>query len=69
MPEEDRGHENFTMDYFVDLTKAAVISKHIAGMCSEAADATYARHQDIQLWGTLPGSFIDFNVFQLLLVH
>lgn len=43
------------MDYFIDLSKSAVLSKHIAGMCSEASDATYTRHSDIQLWGTLPG--------------
>lgn len=55
-PEEDRGHENYTMDYFVDLSKSAVLSKHIAGMCSEASDATYTRHSDIELWGTLPGA-------------
>ncbi|GLV33049.1 out at first [Carabus blaptoides fortunei] len=55
-PEEDRGHDNFTMDYFVQLDRSSVISKHIAGTCSEAAEATYTRHVDIQQWAASPGA-------------
>lgn len=59
-PEEDRGHENYTMDFYVLLDRSAVISKHIAGMCSEAADSTYVRQADIQLWSALPGKYAPF---------
>lgn len=54
-PEEDRGLENFTMDVFVDVPRSAVISKHIVDLCSEAADATYTRRADIELWARQPG--------------
>ncbi|XP_046686622.1 out at first protein-like, partial [Homalodisca vitripennis] len=55
-PEEDRGRENFTMDLFVDVPRAAVISKHVPVLCAEAGDATYTRRVDIDLWSQLPGA-------------
>uniref|UniRef100_A0A1B6L0A5 Out at first protein n=1 Tax=Graphocephala atropunctata TaxID=36148 RepID=A0A1B6L0A5_9HEMI len=56
IPEEDRGRENFTMDLFVDVARAAVISKHVPALCAEAGDATYTRRVDIDLWSQMPGA-------------
>lgn len=56
-PEEDRGRENFTMDLFVDVPRAGVISKHVPVICAEAGDATYTRRADIDVWSQLPGEF------------
>lgn len=55
MPEEDRGRDNYTMDYFVDISRSGVISRHIATLCAEAANATYIRRQDLLLWASQPG--------------
>lgn len=54
-PEEDRGRENYTMDYAVILSQANVISPHIAEMCTEAADSSYTRYEDVQIWATQQG--------------
>jgi hypothetical protein len=54
-PEEDRGRENLTMELFVDVARAGVISRHVPALCAEASDATYTRRVDIDLWSQLPG--------------
>lgn len=54
-PEEDRGRDNYTMDYMVTLAHSSLISPHIIDMCLEAADSSYTRYEDIQLWSALQG--------------
>lgn len=54
-PEEDRGRENFTLDYTVILGQSSIISPHIADMCSEAVDSTYTRYEDVQIWSSSQG--------------
>lgn len=54
-PEEDRGRQNYTMDYTVDLTRSTVFSPHITELCSEAAEASFTRYEDVQLWATAQG--------------
>ncbi|XP_017771006.1 PREDICTED: out at first protein-like, partial [Nicrophorus vespilloides] len=49
-PEEDRGRENYTMNYSVDVTRAGIISPHIPEVCSEAIGNTYTRQEDVQMW-------------------
>ncbi|XP_029723182.1 out at first protein [Aedes albopictus] len=58
-PEEDKGKENYTMTGWVVLDRAAPISRHIAPLCSEAPDSTYARDVDLKAWAELPGSSIS----------
>lgn len=58
-PEEDRGKENYTMTGWVLLDRAVPISRHIAPLCSEAQDSTYARDVDLKAWAELPGSSIS----------
>uniref|UniRef100_A0A1B6DUF9 Out at first protein n=1 Tax=Clastoptera arizonana TaxID=38151 RepID=A0A1B6DUF9_9HEMI len=55
LPEEDRGRDNYTLDLFVDVARSSVISKHIAVLCSEAADATYTRRADLEVWSQQSG--------------
>lgn len=57
-PEEDRGRQNYTMDYTVDLTRSTVFSPHITELCSEAAEASFTRYEDVQLWATAQGQFL-----------
>lgn len=57
-PEEDRGRANYTMDYTVDLSRAAIISPHIPDVCSEAGDATFVRHEDIVVWALAQGKAV-----------
>ncbi|XP_012283839.1 out at first protein isoform X2 [Orussus abietinus] len=52
--EEDRGHSNYTMDLFLDVSMSKVISKHVALLCAEAADSTYTRHEDLKQWNQRP---------------
>lgn len=54
-PEEDRGRENYTMDYTVNLSQSTIISPHIAELCFEAKDSTYTRYEDVQMWSILQG--------------
>ncbi|XP_066589734.1 out at first protein [Prorops nasuta] len=54
--EEDKGHVNYTMDLFLDVSQSMVISKHIATLCGEAAGTTYTRNEDIKQWVQRPGS-------------
>ncbi|XP_068085334.1 out at first protein [Anabrus simplex] len=58
-PEEDRGRENHTMEFLVDVPRSGVISRHIASLCGEAGDATYTRDQDIKLWASQPGASLS----------
>ncbi|XP_018324718.1 out at first protein [Agrilus planipennis] len=60
-PEEDRGRQNYTMTYSVDLGRSSIISPHISDMCTEASDATYTRYEDIQQWATSQG--LSENVY------
>lgn len=55
--EEDRGKGNYSMDLFVDVLRAGVISKHVPVLCAEASDATYTRQVDIEMWSQLPGDY------------
>ncbi|KAH0539356.1 out at first protein [Cotesia glomerata] len=54
--EEDRGYTNYTMDLFIDISKSLVISKHISTFCSEAAESTFTRNEDLKLWTQRPGT-------------
>lgn len=66
-PEEDRGRENYTMTSWVNLPFSSPISRHIAALCSEAADSTYISDFDINILASKPGdyywnhSFINFQ--------
>lgn len=59
IPEEDKGKETVTMTSWIHLNRSTPISRHLAGLCSEAADATYVRDVDVKLWAELPGSSIS----------
>ncbi|XP_014601956.1 PREDICTED: out at first protein [Polistes canadensis] len=54
--EEDKGHANYTMDLFLDISQSKDISKHVASLCSEAAGSAYTRNEDIKQWIQRPGS-------------
>ncbi|KAK2581890.1 hypothetical protein KPH14_002350 [Odynerus spinipes] len=54
--EEDKGHANYTMDLFLDVSQSKDISKHVASLCSEAAGSTYTRTEDMKQWIQRPGS-------------
>ncbi|KAJ8681250.1 hypothetical protein QAD02_017037 [Eretmocerus hayati] len=54
--EEDRGHANYTMDLFLDVAQSSAISKHISSICSDAADTTFTRLEDLKFWSQRPGS-------------
>lgn len=54
--EEDRGHVNYTMDLFLDVSQSKEISKHVTILCAEAAGSTYTRNDDIKQWIQRPGS-------------
>lgn len=54
--EEDKGHVNYTMDLFLDVSESKDISKHIATLCGEAAGSAYTRNEDIKQWIQRPGS-------------
>ena len=53
--EEDRGHSNYSMDLFLDVSKSNVISKHVTTLCAEAAASTYTRSEDLKQWAQRPG--------------
>uniref|UniRef100_A0A182F509 Out at first protein BRICHOS-like domain-containing protein n=1 Tax=Anopheles albimanus TaxID=7167 RepID=A0A182F509_ANOAL len=57
-PEEDRGKENYTMTGWVQLDRAAPISRHVAPLCAEAQESTYVRDTDLKAWAELPGKAI-----------
>ncbi|XP_043277314.1 out at first protein isoform X2 [Venturia canescens] len=55
--EEDRGHSNYSMDLFLNVSKSKVISKHVITLCTEeAAASTYTRKEDLKQWIQRPGS-------------
>ncbi|XP_047370316.1 out at first protein [Vespa velutina] len=54
--EEDKGHANYTMDLFLDVSQSKDISKHVASLCNEAAGSAYTRNEDIKQWIQRPGS-------------
>ncbi|XP_035796069.1 out at first protein-like isoform X2 [Anopheles albimanus] len=58
-PEEDRGKENYTMTGWVQLDRAAPISRHVAPLCAEAQESTYVRDTDLKAWAELPGDCRD----------
>lgn len=64
-PEEDRGRENYTMDYTIDLSKSSMISPHISETCSEAIGASYTRSEDVQMWATSQGEYYATTIFNL----
>lgn len=54
--EEDKGHANYTMDLFLEISQSSIVSKHISDLCSEAADTTFTRYEDIKQWAQRPGN-------------
>lgn len=56
--EEDRGHVNYTMDLFLDVSLSKEISKHVTILCAEAAGSTYTRNDDIKQWIQRPGNYL-----------
>lgn len=63
--DEVRGYTNYTMDLFLDVSKSKIISKHIATLCTEAADSTYTRREDLKQWVQRPGMnfyFLSFSI-------
>lgn len=55
-PEEDRGTLQYEMNYFINLPTSSILSRYISPLCSEAADATYTRHEDLEMWANKPGA-------------
>lgn len=53
--EEDKGHANYTMDLFLDVSQSNIISKHIS-ICNEAPGSTYTRNEDLKQWTQRPGN-------------
>lgn len=53
-PEDDRGRELVQLDLSVDLSRAGLISPHVATLCADAHQATFARQGDIQAWAASP---------------
>ena len=53
--EEDKGHFNYTMDLFLDLSQSKIISKHVGILCADAQDSTYTRKEDLKQWIQRPG--------------
>ena len=45
------------MSGWLAVDKASVISRHIPGMCQEAAESTYVRDSDLKLWAEIPGKW------------
>lgn len=48
-PEEDKTPESHTMDLILNLEHANVISPHIATVCKDARDSTYATDNDLKV--------------------
>lgn len=55
LAEEDKGHANYTMDLFLDVSQSSIVSKHISDLCADAADTTYTRNEDLKQWAQRPG--------------
>ncbi|XP_077564060.1 BRICHOS-like domain-containing protein out at first isoform X1 [Haemaphysalis longicornis] len=53
-PEDDRGRELVQLDLSVDLSHAELISPHVAALCADASQATFARQEDLQAWAASP---------------
>lgn len=45
------------MSGWINLERAAPISRHLATICSEAKDSTYVRAEDVKSWAELPGNY------------
>lgn len=58
-PEDDRGREILHMDLSVDLSKSSIISPHLATLCQEAPQSTFAREADLRAWATARASSRD----------
>ncbi|CAN8013786.1 unnamed protein product [Ixodes persulcatus] len=58
-PEEERGREQLGMDLSVDLSRAEVISPHLAPLCKEAPHSTFAREADLRAWASARASSRD----------
>ncbi|KAF6211066.1 hypothetical protein GE061_014179 [Apolygus lucorum] len=54
VPEIEKEKERFEMNMLMEVGRSAVISRHIATLCTEANDATYTRTADIESWASLP---------------
>ncbi|XP_026463328.1 out at first protein [Ctenocephalides felis] len=55
-PEEDRGRDNYTLSAWLDPVRAGHrASPHVAVLCGEARDATYAREDDLRYWAERAG--------------
>lgn len=58
--EEDKGHLNYTMDLFLNVSQSKIISKHVALLCTlDALDMTYTRLEDLKEWMKLPGKNLE----------
>lgn len=55
--EEDKGHSNYTMNLFLNVSQSALISKHVAPLCSDAMESTYTSYEDMKRWVQRPGNF------------
>lgn len=57
------------MSGWLAVDKASVISRHIPGMCQEAAESTYVLESDLRLWAEMPGKCLrdkcDIYMFML----
>lgn len=54
------------MTGWVKLPRSMPVSRHIASLCSEAADSTYIRDVDIKTWATRPGSEYHLLIYFIL---
>lgn len=48
--EEVRAAEQLHMDIAVNFTQGGLLSPHLHNVCAEAADAIYARQEDVRFW-------------------
>lgn len=67
--EDDKGHANYTMDLFLDVSQSSVVSKHISELCSEAADSTFTRYEDIKQWAQRPGEEPFYLIIEKLTIR
>lgn len=53
--EINRNYANYTMNYFLDVFRSSIVSKHIVDLCSEAAGSTFTRREDVKKWARRRG--------------
>lgn len=62
--EEVRSLEQLHMDVAVNFSQAGLLSPHLRNVCAEAADAIYARQEDVRFWTEQRG--VDGSMFEAL---